>query len=191
MKDLDAMSGLLAVRLGAVRAVPSGVGDLARFRDSWPERSVELHAAVDGLGVAETAAAREFAVVRAKVAAPGLPTPPRAAPGLRARLRRADAMARRRQWARVAADCAELDEAVTAARRRADELHAAATALLRRRDELRGGLEAYVAHAAAAGLSSGHERAARLLDTAPCDLRASARAVEAYRSALAARLGKR
>ncbi|WP_433222563.1 hypothetical protein ACQP00_23805 [Dactylosporangium sp. CS-047395] len=64
MKDLDAMSGLLAVRLGAVRV--------------WPERMAALRAAVDGLGVAETAAAREFAVVRAKIAAPGLPTPPRA-----------------------------------------------------------------------------------------------------------------
>ncbi|GAA4264124.1 hypothetical protein GCM10022255_114870 [Dactylosporangium darangshiense] len=156
-----------------------------------------LAAAVDRLGADETRTAREFAVARAKIAAHGLPAPSRAAPVLRARLRQVAALARRGQWPRAAADLAAVEEALSVARRRADGLYEIAAGLLHRRDELRDRLEAYRRKAAAAGLAGDgglaedHERARRLLYTAPCDLRASARAVHAYRLALAARLEAR
>ncbi|HTJ40428.1 MAG TPA: hypothetical protein VL738_45105 [Dactylosporangium sp.] len=187
---LDRVDALAAVTVAALE-------DLARFRDGYPDRAAALAAAVDRLGTAETGTARAFAVARAKIVAPGLPTPPRVAPVLRARLRQVGALARRRQWPRAVIDFAAVQEAVSAAQRRADGLHEAAAGLLHRRDELRGRLEAYRMKAAAAGLAEDdglaedHERALRLLYTAPCDLRASTRAVHTYRLALAGRLEER
>jgi hypothetical protein len=72
-----------------------------------------------------------------------------------------------------------------------------AEGLLARRTELRGRLEAYRAKAAARGLaehddlSTLYTRAHELLFTAPCDLRASTRALHAYQHALASVLAGR
>ncbi|WP_432971278.1 hypothetical protein [Dactylosporangium sp. CA-233914] len=179
-------------RLAALAASTlARLDELARFREDYPARSAALHAAVDELAAAENGTAREFAVVRAKIAGSGLPPAPRAAPVLRARLRQVDALARDGQWPTAATGCAAVAEAVTAARQRGLRLRLDAAGLLQRRDELRGRLDAYQVKAAAAGLveddglAAQHERARALLHTAPCDLRESTRAVHAYQAALA------
>ena len=178
----------LAADLSAAR---DRLAELARVRGEHPQLLARLRAAVDELAAAEATAGQSYAVVRLKIADPGLPEVPGAAARLGERLSDVEQLGREGRWAELAAELAALDQQVGEARGYADRLGAAADGLLDRRTELRGRLGAYRAKAARQGyaehpeLSARHRAAHDLLYTSPCDLPAATRAVFAYQQTLA------
>jgi hypothetical protein len=178
----------LAADLDAAKA---RVVDLARVRDDHPQRIVELRDAVGQVVAGEAAATQSYAVVRAKIANPGLPEVPASAAALQARLSEGERIAQAGDWGRLAGVLAALAKDAAQARDYARRLRAAADGLLDRRTELRGRLAAYRAKAARLGfgehpeLSDRHRAAYDLLYTSPCDLPAATRAVFRYQQSLA------
>ncbi len=183
-------------RLAAdIEAARGRLATMARLRDELPGRVEALRRALDDLAGAEAATVQSYALVRAKIANPGLPPAPETAARLAPRLPSvADGAG---PWARRAVALAGLEAEVVAATRRAVELRAAADGLIDRRGELRGRLDAYRAKAARLGyaehpdLSAQHQEAKELLYTSPCDLAAATRAVAGYQRALAELIGER
>jgi hypothetical protein len=150
-------------------------------------------------GEAELAAAQRS--VAEKIAGPGpraaLASVSGAAAVLRARMSTMDGIYQDARggepgaWQRLVNDAATLEESARRAIARCAEQVSLANGLIERRDELRGRLSAYRAKAARSGFAE-HQgltelaaSAQALLYTAPCDLRASTRAVHAYQQALA------
>jgi hypothetical protein len=162
------------------------LGELSEVRDGYPRRAAALRELVEEVAREESAAARSFRRATEKIADPGLPPLPEAAPVLRNRLADLDRVRRTAQWSRLATDVSTVEEAARRARERAIELRLLADGLIDRRDELRGRLSAYREKAARHGLAEDlelgerYERARVALFTAPCDLRAGTRAVHAY-----------
>ncbi len=161
------------------------------LRTGLDERVADLAGRIDGLAALETAAAAVAAeVARLVVAAPGLPVPRRRAPGLRAAVRDAHALAGAGRWDEASAAFTAASEGVAAARQQAESDRAVLAGLLDRRGELRGRLGALRAKAGARGrgedlaLDALHTRARELLWSAPCDLAAATVAVRAYQRAL-------
>lgn len=170
---------------------------LAQVRGGYPQLRAALGTLVDELAAAEAAVAQTHRLVDEKIAAPGLAAPPTAATALRERLAELDRLHARARteatlWRRLGEDLRAVEQATVLARDQARARHELAEGLLARRDELRGRLDAYRAKAAARGLAEHADLTARyaqaraLLFTAPCDLRASTRAVHAYQQALVA-----
>ena len=162
-------------------------------------RRAASSAAIDDLAAAEEPVRAAYAVAHEKIADPGLPAPPAAAPELRVRWETLSGPAGGPPGSagllRFGADLDDLDRAVAAARERADLLRTAADGLVERRAELRGRLDAYRIKAARLGFAehpdlSGRHRAAHdLLYTRPCDLPAATRAVHGYQQLLATLAG--
>jgi hypothetical protein len=158
-------------------------------------RRAATSAAIDDVAAAEEAVHAAYAVAHEKIADPGLPPPPSAAPGLRDRWTALAAPGGGPPGSagllRFGAELDDLDRAVAAARQRADLLRSAATGLVERRDELRGRLDAYRVKGARLGLAEHpdlterHRAAHGLLYTRPCDLPAATKAVHAYQQLLA------
>nr|MDT0657402.1 hypothetical protein [Micromonospora sp. DSM 115978] len=173
-----------------VGALDNRLAELTEVRDSYPDRARRLRAALLDVAAAEERTGRAYAVAQRKIADPGLPTLPDAAPALHAHLTQLDQFRREGRWARLADELAVLEQATGSAREHAVGLGEAADGLMRRRAELRGRLAAYRAKAARLGLiehtelSALHRRAHDLLYTSPCDLPASTRAVVAYQRCL-------
>jgi hypothetical protein len=180
----------VAARLDAERDRLAG---LVRVRDGYPERAAQVRGLIDEVEAAERGTADGYARATRKIANPGLPPLPGAAPVLRARLEELDEVRRQRDWARLADGLAAVEDAARRARQRAAELREVADGLLDRRDELRGRLDAYQAKASGTGFAEDEEltdryrRAHDLLFTAPCDLPASTRAVYEYQRAVSER----
>jgi hypothetical protein len=176
-------SGLAAARdaLREARALRSGLD----------ERVAALTARVDALVVVESATeAVAGEVARLVVAAPGLPTPRRRAPELRAAVREAHDAARAGRWEEASAAFAAVSQDLDAAAAQAQADRDVLGGLLDRRAELRGRLGALRAKAGARGRSEDltldalHTRARELLWSAPCDLAAATVAVRAYQRGL-------
>jgi len=171
--------------------------ELVRLRDGYPQRRAALVTLVDEIATAEQAVAQTHARVAEKIADPGLGSVPGAATALRGRLGALDGKADRAEWRSLLSLMSTVEASAGTARERAHEMISVAEGLLARRTELRGRLEAYRAKAASRGLaehddlSTVYTRAHDLLFTAPCDLRASTRAVHAYQHALASVLAGR
>lgn len=179
-------------RLGTdLVAARDRLAEAAAVRDQHPRRLAAVRAAIDELAAAEVAAGESYAVVRVKIADPGLPEVPGAAARLRERVSTLEQLAETGRWARLATELSALAARVAEARSHADRLRQAADGLLDRRTELRGRLGAYRAKAARQGyaehpeLSARHRAAHDLLYTSPCDLPAATRAVFAYQQTLA------
>jgi hypothetical protein len=164
-------------------------------RDGYPARREALATLIEDVEAAERAVGRAQSLAAEKIADPGLGPLPTAATVLRGRLKQLDDAATTKQWRKVAADLSTVDSSAREALTRAQQQRAAADGLIARRDELRGRIEAYRAKANASGLAENEsldplfEQAHTLLFTAPCDLRASTRAVHAYQTTLASLLG--
>jgi hypothetical protein len=174
----------------------SRLGELAQVRQSYPQLRSKLDDLVRDVATMEEQVAQAQLVVAEKIADPGLAAPPDTAGRLRVRLARLDelhsqAISDGQLWRRLVADLSTVEQAAEQARDQARQLRATAEGLLARRDELRGRLAAYRAKAAARGLAEDaeltalHTRAQTLLFMAPCDLRASTKAVYAYQQRLA------
>jgi hypothetical protein len=124
------------------------------------------------------------------VAAPGLPTPRRRAPELRAAVREAHDAARAGRWEEASAAFAAVSQDLDAAAAQAQADRDVLGGLLDRRAELRGRLGALRAKAGARGRSEDltldalYTRARELLWSAPCDLAAATVAVRAYQRGL-------
>jgi hypothetical protein len=176
-------------RLEAAVAVKTGLA----------ARRAATSVAIDDLAAAEESVHAAYAVAHEKIADPGLPPPPSAAPGLRGRWSALAAPAGGPPGSagllRFGADLDDLDRAVTAARQRADLLRSAATGLVERRNELRGRLDAYRVKGVRLGLAEHPDLTERyrtahdLLFTRPCDLPAATRAVHGYQQLLATLTG--
>jgi len=171
------------------------LAELARLREAYPQRRTALVSLVDDVAAAEKGVGTAQQRATEKIANPGLGAVPAAAAILRARIPALDQLALDAQWRQLSAGLSTVEASAIRARDRALELTRAADGLLDRRDELRGRLEAYRAKAAARGfaeheaLSGSYTRAHDLLFTAPCDLRASTRAVHEYQQILASVVG--
>jgi hypothetical protein len=177
------------------------LADLIRLRDGYPQRRGALVSLLDDVAAAEQGVAATYQRVTEKIASPGLAAVPAAAAILRARVPALDRLALDAarltgdRWRQLSDEMSTVESSAARARDRAGELTRIAEGLLARRDELRGRLEAYRAKAAARGLaehdalSGCYIRAHDLLFTAPCDLRASTRAVHEYQQTLASVLG--
>jgi hypothetical protein len=176
------------VDLDAARA---RVAELARVREEHPRQLAALRDAIGQVAAAEAEATRSYAVVRAKIANPGLPAVPAGAGQLRDRLSDVERLGQAGQWGRLAEALAALARDTAQARDYANRLRSAADGLIDRRTELRGRLDAYRAKAARLGfgehpeLSERHREAYELLFTSPCDLPAATRAVFRYQQSLA------
>jgi hypothetical protein len=170
--------------------------DVDRLRTDYPRRLAALAELIESVAAEEVEASRSYQQAREKIVDPGLADPPDAAPILRVRLAElAPAVTAESTWRRRAEQVAVVTESARRARERAGELKRTADDLVARRNELRGRLDAYRAKAAARGLAEDEQltvhygQAHDLLFTAPCDLRASTRAVYAYQQTLARVLG--
>jgi hypothetical protein len=181
LAEVDA--GLAAAReeLREARALRTGLDG----------RVAALTSRVDALVTVESAAeAVAGEVARLVVAVPGLPTPRRRAPGLRAAVRDAHAAARAGRWDEASAGFAAASADIDAATAQAEADRAVLGGLLDRRAELRGRLGALRAKAGARGRSEDlaldalYTRARDLLWSAPCDLAAATVAVRAYQRGL-------
>ncbi len=178
----------LAAELAGARSQLAG---MAALRTGYPEHRARLAALLTDVADAERTAAESYATVETKIADPGLPPPPTAAPGLLRRLDELDRLYSGAAWATLAAGFSAAERDAQQAQERAGALEAAATGLLARRDELRGRLAAYRAKAARVGLvedavlTGRYHDAHHLLYTAPCDLPGATRAVFAYQQTLA------
>jgi len=190
----DAFAARLSGLAEAAERARESLAEMVAVRDGYSQRRAALAALVDDVAAAEQAVGVTRARVIEKIADPGWGRAPEAAGVLRTRLSELDSMADRRAWRELAAHMSIVEQAARQAADRARELAANAEGLLARREELRGRLSAYRAKAAARGLAEDdelttlHDRAHELLFTAPCDLRASTRAVHAYQVALAGSL---
>ena len=159
-------------------------------RDTYAERRRALAELVDGVEAAEKRTTATYVRVVERIARPGLAPAPDSVAVLRARLADLDELGAAQRWRRLADGLSAVDAAAREALARADELTELASGLLARRDELRGRLEAFRAKAAARGLVEDpaltplYTAAHDLLFTAPCDLRAATRAVQAYASGI-------
>jgi hypothetical protein len=182
----------LAADLASAKA---RLAELAQLRAGYPQRIAQLRDAIAQVAAAEAAASQSYAVVRVKIANPGLPEVPATADALQAQLSTLDQLQQADRWGRLADEVAALATATTEARGYADRLREAADGLLDRRTELRGRLSAYRAKAARHGygeqpqLSDRHREAHDLLYTSPCDLPAATRAVFRYQQSLADLIG--
>lgn len=171
-------------------AAQARLTELRRLRDGYPARAAELRALVDGVARAEEGLVQAYQRVVEKIAEPGLAPLPSSAAVLRNRLAELDRLRAGGRWNRLAADVSTVEQSAQRAGERAAELRALADGLIERRDELRGRLAAYREKAARYGLAedealtSRYEQARVLLFTAPCDLRASTRAVYEYQRSL-------
>jgi hypothetical protein len=171
------------------------LAELARLRDGYPQRRAALVSLLDEVEAAEERVAIAKQRATEKIANPGLAAVPATAAVLRTRLAPLDRLALDAQWRQLADQMSTVESSAARARDRAVELTRVAEGLLGRRDELRGRLDVFRAKAAARGfaeheaLSSCYTRAHDLLFTAPCDLRASTRAVHEYQQTLASVLG--
>jgi hypothetical protein len=165
--------------------------DLAFARDEYPQRIAELRDTIGQVAAAEAEATQVYAVVRVKIADPGLPEVPASEPALRRRLSDVEKLGTAGNWGRLAGVLAALARDAAQAHEYAKRLRTAAGGLLDRRTELRGRLDAYRAKAARLGfgehpeLSDRHRAAYDLLFTSPCHLPAATRAVFRYQQALA------
>jgi hypothetical protein len=184
-----------AAALAEVEAGLAGARDDLRearaLRSGLDERVAALTARVDALVAVESAAgAVAGEVARLVVAVPGLPTPRRRAPELRAAVRDAHGLARAGHWDEASAGFAAAAQELDAATAQAEADRAVLGGLLDRRAELRGRLGALRAKAGARGRSEDlaldalHTRARELLWSAPCDLAAATVAVRAYQRGL-------
>ena len=183
-------TALAAVDAGLAEA-REGLREARALRTGLDERVAALTARLDALvGVESDAEAVAGEVARLVVAVPGLPTPRRRAPELRAAVRHAHAAARAGRWDEASAGFAAASEDLDAAIARAEADRAVLGGLLDRRAELRGRLGALRAKAGARGRSEDlaldalHTRARELLWSAPCDLAAATVAVRAYQRGL-------
>jgi hypothetical protein len=179
-------------------AARTRLAEAARVRDEFPRRVAALRQSVGELATAEATTEQSYQLVGAKIADPGLPPPPAAAPALLGRVPALEQASQPGQstvavqWRHLADEMSTLELDVAAAADRARQLREAADGLLGRRNELRGRLEAYRAKAARLGfaeqseLTARHGQARELLYTSPCDLPAATRAVRAYQESLAA-----
>ena len=174
-----------------VAAAREELREARALRAGLDERVAALTGRVDALVTVESAAeAVAGEVARLVVAVPGLPTPRRRAPELRAALRDAHAAARAGRWDEASAGFAAVSEDLDAATAQAEADQAVLGGLLDRRAELRGRLGALRAKAGARGRSEDlaldalHTRARDLLWSAPCDLAAATVAVRAYQRGL-------
>jgi hypothetical protein len=165
--------------------------DLAFARNEYPRRIAELRDTIGQVEAAEAEATKAYAVVRVKIADPGLPEVPASVPALRRRLSDVEEFGTAGDWGRLAAVLAALARDAGQAHEYAMRLRTAADGLLDRRTELRGRLDAYRAKAARLGfgehpeLSDRHREAYELLFTSPCELPAATRAVFRYQQVLA------
>ena len=191
----DATRSRLDTLAAAADRTQAELAELTRLREAYPQRRTALVSLVDDVAAAEEGVGAAQQRATEKIANPGLGAVPAAAAILRARIPALDRLALDAQWRQLSADLSTVEASAARARDRALELTRAADGLLDRRDELRGRLEAYRAKAAARGfaeheaLSGCYTRAHDLLFTAPCDLRASTRAVHEYQQTLASVLG--
>jgi hypothetical protein len=186
------------VAAAALAEVESGLADAREelrearaLRAGLDERVAALTARVDALVTVESATEAVAAeVARLVVAVPGLPTPRRRAPELRAAVRDAHGRARAGRWDEASAGFAAASQDLDAATAQAHADRAVLGGLLDRRAELRGRLGALRAKAGARGRSEDlaldalHTRARELLWSAPCDLAAATVAVRAYQRGL-------
>jgi len=174
----------------AVDVVRRRLADMARLRDSYPQRVAALRRLADEVVAAERETADTFARVTEKILAPGLPAPPSSGAALHATAEGLDQLGRGAGWGRLADGLAAAEQAAARAKEHAAELRDNANGLIARRDELRGRLDAYRAKASARGLGEHSELSTRyddahaLLFTAPCDLRGATRAMVAYQQTL-------
>lgn len=172
-------------------AAKDRMAELSRVRDEFPRLVAELRDAIGQVVAGEDEASQAYAVVRTKIANPGLPEVPAAAAALGQRLSDVERLGQAGAWGRLPQALAELTKDATEAREYAHRLRTAADGLLDRRTELRGRLDAYRAKAARVGfgehpeLSDRHREAYELLYTSPCDLPAATRAVFRYQQSLA------
>ncbi len=181
----------LAEVVAGVGAAREALREARSLRAGLDERVAALTARVDALAAVESAVEAVAAeVARLVVPVPGLPTPRRRAPALRAAVRDAHALARAGRWEDASAGFAEVSEGVDAATTQAGSDREVLGGLLDRRAELRGRLGALRAKAGARGrgedlaLDELHTRARELLWSAPCDLAAATVAVRAYQRGL-------
>jgi hypothetical protein len=173
-------------------ALASRIAELDRLRRQARQRINDLTAAVAGARADRQEAVTAWREAAARVSALPPPPPDIGEPPLAG----LDALAARGQWSRLAAELERCEADLAAAGARTAELRQAAGAALGKRDELRGLLRAYKAKAARLGaaedadLADRHERAYRLLWTAPCDLAAAEAAVADYQRAILATKGR-
>jgi hypothetical protein len=211
--ELDATLRRLATNVTAAR---DRLEAALALKTGLAGRRAATRAAIDDLAAAEEAVGPAYAIAHEKIAAPGLPPLPAAAPGLRHRWDTLAAPgagmggpqgdASRAGPAvgppgsagllRSGAELDDLDRAVAAARQRADLLRTAADGLVDRRAELRGRLDAYRIKGVRLGLAehpdltARHRAAHDLLYTRPCDLPAATQAVHAYQQLLVTLAGE-
>ncbi len=177
-------------RIGALR---TDLSRTAEARAAFADRVAELERIVTVLESAEAQAETAYATVLRTIADPGVPAPDGGGSDrLRARLAELLAGRQAAGWDATAAAAAALERLATETLAATAASVHVSTGLLDRRAELRGRLDAYEAKAARIGraedteLSRLRHEARRLLYTAPSDLAAATRAVNAYRRAVAA-----
>jgi hypothetical protein len=182
-----------------VTAARDRLASAVALKTGLAARRAAARQAIEELDAAEGEVHAAYAIALEKIADPGLPPLPSAAPGLQARW---DALAGplggppgSAGLLRYGADLDELDRHIAAARQRAGLLRIAADGLLDRRAELRGRLDAYRVKAVRLGLAEHpglaekHRAAHGLLYIQPCDLPAATRAVHGYQQLLATLTG--
>jgi chromosome segregation ATPase len=165
--------------------------DLSRVRDDADGRISAAAAAVKAAGDAREDAVAAWQQSAAKIALntpPGLPD----ISGLADRLATLAKLKAAGRWARLSAELHVIEQQAAAVAEQCRESEREAAALLARRDELRGLLDAYRARSAKLGaaenrdLEERHERARKLLWSAPCDLSQAADAVTSFQQAVLA-----
>ncbi len=160
--------------------------ELTEARDGLDERVRQVTASIARLEEAQTKAREAGATVRAKIRDHGVPE----IVPVGAELRRELARASSAHWVTAAGALAAIEHAVSRALADAEASADTAEALLGRRNELRARLDAYRVKSARLRLNEDaaigvlHERAYELLWTAPCDLPAATRALNAYQAAI-------
>ncbi|GAA1709916.1 hypothetical protein GCM10009765_68970 [Fodinicola feengrottensis] len=178
---------------GDLAAVRAELQELAAVRDSFQARLDQLASRLADLATAQQVAAQTAALVREKIADPGLSPLPDQATALAERLDDLRASGHTGRWQQLAGTAAELETDLQAAAVAVRTSTNAYNGLMDRRAELRGRLDAYQAKARQVGyaedldLTALHRTAHDLLFTAPCDLAAATVAVNRYRQAITER----
>lgn len=175
--------------------VVSRTRDLSRVRDDADGRISVAAAAVGAARDARHEAVAAWQRSAAKIAVGALPDLPDVS-GLADRLATLAKLKAAGRWARLSAELQVIEQQAVDAAEQCREAEREAAALLGRRDELRGLLDAYRARSAKLGaaenrdLAERHERARKLLWSAPCDLSEAADAVTSFQQAVLALAGQ-
>jgi chromosome segregation ATPase len=176
--------------LDRARAVAARSADLARLRDGAKQRIATVTAAADAARAAREDAAEACLRAAAKITA--VPPVPADRTDLYARIAALDPLLAAGRWTRLSSELDLIERELASATSSFRDTERTVAALLSRRDELRGLLDAYKVKAARLGaaedqaLDARYDQARELLWTAPCDLNASADAVNRFQQAVLA-----